>query len=88
VPKAIVRGPFVGVGENGVGLGALLEFLLGVFVARIAVGMVFERELAVSALHLDLGHGARDAENFVIVALAHALATFTIAGLSSRSPIM
>ena len=36
----------------------------------------------------DRGRRAYDAEDLVVVTLAHAFATFTIAGRSSRSPIM
>ena len=57
-------------------------------VARIPVRMMLHRELAIGALDLDLGRRLRDAEDFVVVALAHAFATFTIAGRSRRSPIM
>ena len=35
--------------------------------------------------HPDRNPGDKDAEDFVIVALAHAFATFTIAGRSRRS---
>ena len=51
--------------------------------------MKLHRELAVRALQLDLGRRVvGDRQDLVVVALAHALATFTIAGRSSRSPIM
>ena len=49
------------------------------------VRVVLDRELPVGALDLDLGCRLRHPEDFVIVALAHAFATFTIAGRSSRS---
>ena len=88
VAEAVVGRPLVGVGEDRVGLGRFLELLLGVLVARIAVGMVLQRQLAVRALDLLVAGRPGDAEDLVVVALAHALATFTIAGRSSRSPSM
>ena len=86
VAEAVVHAPLLRVGEHRVGLGRFLELLLGLLVAGIAVGVVLERELAVGALDLLLGGRPRDAEHLVVVALAHALATFTIAGRSRRSP--
>ena len=86
VAEPVVGRALVGVGEDRVGLGRLLELLLGLGVARVAVGMVLERELAVGALDVLVRRVAGDAEHLVVVSLAHALATFTIAGRSSRSP--
>ncbi len=88
VAEAVVQAALLGVGEHRVRLGALLELLFGGLVARIAIRVVLHRQLAVRALDLDVGRRARDAEDLVVVALAHAFATFTIAGRSSRSPIM
>ena len=88
VAEAVVQTPLFRVGEDRVRLGALLELFLGRLVARVSIGMVFERQLAVRALDLDFGGCARDAQHLVVIALAHAFATFTIAGRSSRSPIM
>src|SRR5262245_28156628 len=87
MPEAVVEAPLFGIGEHRVGLGRLFELFLRRFVTRIAVGVVLHRQLAVGALQLHLGHAAGHAEDFVVVALAHAFATFTIAGRSSRSPI-
>jgi hypothetical protein len=87
MPEAVVHVPLVGVDEYRVRLGRFLEALLGFFVARIAVRMVLERKLAVRALDLLLGRRTSDAQDFVVVAFAHApLATFTIDGRRSRSP--
>ena len=86
--EPIVAAALVRVGEDGVRLGASLNCLLGGVVARIAIRMVLQRQLAVGALDLLVGRVPRDAEDLVVVALAHALATFTIAGRSSRSPSM
>ena len=44
----------VGVGENGVSCGDLLELLCGLLVARVLVGVVLHRQLPVRALYLAL----------------------------------
>ena len=77
VAEAIVAGALVGVGEHRVGLGRFLELLLGRLVARVAIGVVLQRQLAVGALDLLIASRvAGDAEDLVVVALAHdALAT-------------
>ncbi len=62
--------------------------ILGGLVARVAVRVVLQRELAVRALQLGVPCRPGDAQDVVVVPLAHAVATFTIAGRSSRSPIM
>src|SRR5439155_19070731 len=80
--------PLLGVGQHGVGLGGLLELLFGRFVAGISVRVVFHRELAVRALDVAVARRPRDTQNLVVVPLAHALATLTIAGRSSRPWIM
>ena len=88
--EAIVGRALLGIREDGVRFGRLLEFLLGELIPGIAVGMVLERQLAVRAL--DFGFAGRpvDAEDVVVIALGrrHAFATLTIAGRSSRSPSM
>ena len=85
--EAIVARALVGVGQHRVGLGRFLELLLGGLVAGIAVGVVLQRELAIGALDVLIAGVARDAEDRVVVALAHdAFATRTSAGRSSRSP--
>ncbi len=85
VAEAIVEAALLRVGEDRVGLGALLEFLFGELVARVAVRMELHREPAVRALDFGVARGLGDLEHFVVVALAHAFATFTIAGRSRRS---
>ena len=49
------RPRFSRVGEDRVGLGRLLEGLLGRLVARIAIRVVLQRELAIRALDLPVG---------------------------------
>lgn len=50
--ELVVLLAFLGVVEHVVGLSGLLEFLLGLLVARVAVGVVLDGELAVSSLYL------------------------------------
>ena len=83
----VVAGALFAVAQDGVGLGRFLEFLFGLLVALVAIRVVLERQLAIRALDFLIGCCARDFEGLVIIALAHdALATFTIAGRSRRSP--
>src|SRR4029453_15520221 len=84
--EAIVGGALLRIGQHRVRLGRLLEMLLGVLAALIAVGMVLERKLAVGGLQLRVGCAATDAQDLVVIAPGHAVATFTIAGRSRRSP--
>ena len=57
--EAIVARALVGVGEHGVRLGRFLELLLGGLVARVAIGMVLERQLAIGALDVLVAGVAR-----------------------------
>ena len=82
--ELVVAAALAGVGQHRVGLGRLLEAFLGPGVARVPVGVILERQLAVGALDLLLVRGARDAQNLVVVSLAHAFATLTMAGRSRR----
>ncbi len=59
------------VAEDLVGLGGLLELVLRLFVAGVLVGVVLECELAVRLLDLVLARPALDAQNLVVVSLAH-----------------
>src|SRR5438552_1950807 len=93
VAEAIVGGALVGIGEDGVRLGAFLEALFGLVIAGVAIRVVLQRELAIGALDLALACRALDREDLVVVPLAclrsaHALATLTMAGRSSLSPSM
>src|SRR5262245_18938682 len=89
--EPIVQAAFFFIAEYRVGLGGFLEGFLGLVVARIAIGMVFERHLPIGALDLLICGLAIETENLVVIALRHAahpLATFTIDGRRSRSPSM
>src|ERR1035437_119037 len=86
--EPVVQAALVRVGEHRVGFRAFLECFLGCVVARVAIRVIFHRQLAVRALELDVGGRAADAEDLVVIPLAHAFATFTIAGRSSFWPIV
>ncbi len=65
--ELVVAGALVGVRQHVVGFGRFLELLLGLFVARVLVGMVLDGRLAVGFLYL-VGVGVlRDAKYFVVV---------------------
>ena len=72
VAEAVVEAALLAIGEDRVGLGRFLELLFGLVVAGIAIGVVLQRELAVRALDLLIGRLALDAEDLVVVTLAHA----------------
>ena len=64
-------GTLLAVLEDIIGLADVLEFLLGGFVARVAVGMKLHRELAIGPLQL-IGIGRfRHTQNVVKVLLCH-----------------
>jgi hypothetical protein len=69
VAVGVVALLLVGVAEHAVGLGRLLEALLGLLVPGVAVGMILEGELPVGGLDLLIGGGPRDPEDLVVVAL-------------------
>src|SRR5690606_4653937 len=69
VAEAVVARPALGVAEDLIGLGGLLELLLGRRIPRVAVRVVLEGDLAEGALE---GLGVRvplDPQHFVIVPL-------------------
>ena len=82
--RAVVVLALVGVAEDVVRLRDLLEALLGLRVARVLVGVVLARELAVRLLDLVRRRLAVDAEHLVVVLRRHPcppqLATITRAG--------
>ena len=64
---AVVHGPLFRVGEDRVSLADFLEPLLRVRIIGIAVGMVLQRKLAISALQFDVSDRAGNAQNLVVV---------------------
>jgi len=86
--EPIVQRALLAIREHSVRFRRFLEPLLGLAVARIAIGVVPQRQLAVGTFDLLVRRFALDRENLVVVPLAPPLATFPIAGRSSRSPSM
>src|SRR5205085_11589216 len=69
VAEEVVGAPLVGIGEDRVGLGALLEAIGGLRIVRVAVRVVLHGQLAEGGLQVLSRGAALDAENFVVVAL-------------------
>ena len=69
--ELVVTCLFVRVAEDGIGLGGLLEFLLGLFVAGIAVGMVFQSEFAVGLFQVFRSGVFVNAQDFVVISFCH-----------------
>src|ERR1700741_2125423 len=65
---AVVQRTPIGIGEDLVGLGGLLELLLRVGGVGVDVGVQLARERAKRLLYLLLGGVARESENLVWVA--------------------
>jgi hypothetical protein len=63
--EAVVARALLAVGENGVGLAALLEALFRFRIAGIAVRMVLQGKLAIGALDFLIAGGTRDAQNWL-----------------------
>jgi len=66
--ELVVLGPFLGIGENLVGLGDLLELLLGLLVPGVLVRVVLDGQLAECLLDLGVRGVAVDFEDLVVVA--------------------
>ena len=73
VAEAIVGGALVRILEDLVGLVDLLELVLAVLVAGVAVGMPFHGELAERGLELAVIGGALDLQDLVVAPLRHPL---------------
>ena len=87
--EAIVQAALLRVGQDGVRLRRFLEGLLGLVISGVAIGMEFQRELAIRALDLDFARVPGHTKDFIVITLAHAaqpFATFTIDGRRRRSP--
>ena len=68
VAVAVIGRAAVGVGQHLVGLGRLLELLLGLRVVAVDVGVQLAGELAERLLDLGVVGVAGDAEHLVVVA--------------------
>ena len=69
VAEEVVGAPFVGIGEDRVGLGALLEAIGGLWIVRVAVRVELHRQLPEGGLQLLRRGTPLNPENFVVVAL-------------------
>src|SRR5690606_14111768 len=69
--ETFVRGVLLVVGQDGVGLGNLLEAGHGLFGAAVAVRVVLHRQLAIGALERGRIDRPLDPQNLVIVTLRH-----------------
>src|SRR5579863_3354101 len=69
--ETVVAHPLLGIAEHLVSFGGFLEPFLGLLVAGVAVWVILHRQLAVSRFQILRGHGALNAENLVVVPLAH-----------------
>ena len=68
---AVVAGPRIGVAEHLIGLGDLLELLLGRGIAGVRIRVQLASALAVRLLQLLRGRITRDAEQLVVVSHSH-----------------
>src|SRR5690606_34891176 len=75
MPVTVIGIPFLRIGQHLVSLLGFLEFFLRRLAVRIAVRMVFHRELAIRLLEFILGGILRYAQYFVIIALRHTFET-------------
>ena len=76
VAELVVFCLFVRVAQHIVGLSSLLELLLSLFVAGIAVGMVLQGQFAVGFLQL-IGSGVlAHSKHFVVISLCHSFKVF------------
>ena len=69
MPERVVGATALGVGENLVRLGRLLELLLRLRVVAVDVRVKLAREPPEGLLDLDVGGAALDAEDLVVVPL-------------------
>ena len=67
VSEAIISRTLVGIGQHRVRLTHFLEFLFGIGIVGIPVGMKLQREFPIRALQFNLRAGTGDAQYLVIV---------------------
>ncbi|MNN17591.1 hypothetical protein D3C81_1307840 [compost metagenome] len=67
----VIGGALAGIGQHFVGLVGLLEFLLGLLVAGIAVRVVLHGQPTISLLQLRLAGTALDTQYLVEITLGH-----------------
>ena len=69
--EPIVRLAALGIREDLIGVGGLLELLLGLGIVSVDVGVELPREPAECLLDLAIGGVPLDAQHLVVVALGH-----------------
>ena len=84
VTEPVIGGALVAILEDVVRLVDFLEAVLAILVTRIPVRVMLHGEFAERRLELDLGRGAGNAENFVVVALGHPAAALNYPRRISR----
>ena len=67
--ELVVTLTFLRVTKHIISLRSLFELLLSLFVARIAVRVVFDGHLLVSGLYLGIGGSFADTKHFVVISL-------------------
>lgn len=69
--EAVIVGAAFGIAQHVVGFRGFLELLFRLGIVRIVVGMILERQFSVGVLYLVVRSISGDAQNFIIIALAH-----------------
>ncbi len=72
MPELVVGGALLRIGEDFAGLLRFLEFLFGLRVVGIAIGVEFHRQAAIGLFDLGLCGVLLNVQDFVEVTLAHA----------------
>ena len=71
VPVLVVDLAFLGITEDLIRFRSLLESGRGLFIARVPVGVIFHRLLAIGFLDVALGRAALQTQYVIIVAFGH-----------------
>ena len=66
----IIAGAFLFVAKHFVGDGRFFEFADRIFVIAIAIGMILDRQLAISSREFIRSRRSRDFQHFIVVALS------------------
>jgi hypothetical protein len=70
MPESVVHGTLLAINQDRVGFRYFFELFFGVGIVGVAVGVILQRELAISTLNLLLIRRSRYTQDFVIVALS------------------
>ena len=69
--ELVVELALLRIAEDVVGVGDILEFILGFLVARVDIRMILAREFAVCLANLLLGGASVDSKNLVVIPVGH-----------------